>query len=67
MHIEGIAQWGTRLAVGQFDLASTFETERGQLLEGPRDEYPPNIADDGKGARVINKYNRHWAHGTPSG
>ena len=54
-------KWGTRLAVGQFDLASTFETERGQLLEGPRDEYPPNAADDGKGARVINKYNRHWA------
>ncbi len=54
-------KWGTRLAVGQFDLASTAETERGHLLEGPRDEYPPNAADDGKGARVIEKYNRHWA------
>lgn len=53
-------QWGTRLAVGQFDLAATHETERGHLLEGPRDEYPPNAAD-GKGVRVINKYNRHWA------
>lgn len=52
-------KWGTRLAVGQFDLASTVETERGHLLEGPRDEYPPNAADHGKGARVIEKYNRH--------
>lgn len=52
-------KWGTRLAVGQFDLASTVETERGHLLEGPRDEYPPNADDDGKGARVIEKFNRH--------
>jgi transcription initiation factor TFIIH subunit 1 len=49
------------LAVGQFDLASTFETERGNLLEGPKDNHPPNQVDDGKGARVIQKYNRHWA------
>lgn len=54
-------KWGTRLAVGQFDLASTSETERGHLLEGQRDYFPPNTADDGKGARVIKKYNRHWA------
>ena len=54
-------KWGTHLAVGQFDLASTMETERGHLLEGPRDAHPPNEADDGKGARVVNKYNRHWA------
>ena len=54
-------KWGTTLAVGQFDLASTFETERGKLLEGPRDIHPPNKSDDGKGARVIQKYNRHWA------
>ncbi|GKY93712.1 hypothetical protein MPSEU_000338400 [Mayamaea pseudoterrestris] len=52
--------WGRRLACGQFDLASTFETERGHLLE-PKDNFPPNQADDGKGARVIQKYNRHWA------
>ena len=50
------------LAVGQFDLASTFATERGNLLEGPKDNHPPNALDiDGKGARVIRKYNRHWA------
>lgn len=54
-------KWGTHLAVGQFDLASTFETERGSLLEGPKDNHPPSAADDGKGARVIQKYNRHWA------
>lgn len=54
-------KWGPHLAVGQFDLASTFQTERGQLLEGPRDNHPPNRADDGKGAKVIQKYNRHWA------
>ena len=54
-------KWGTHLAVGQFDLAATLNTERGHLLEGPRDAHPPNAADDGKGARVVNKYNRHWA------
>ena len=54
-------KWGTHLAVGQFDLASTFETERGKLLEGPRDNHPVDPEDDGKGAKVIQKYNRHWA------
>ncbi|KAG7353013.1 TFIIH p62 subunit [Nitzschia inconspicua] len=54
-------RWGTKLAVGQFDLASTFETERGKLLEGPRDHHPIDTEDDGKGAKVIQKYNRHWA------
>ena len=53
-------QWGSKLAVGQFDLASTFETERGQLLEGPKDNHP-QLGDDGKGSKVIQKYNRHWA------
>ena len=53
-------RWGTRLAIGQFDLASTFETERGQVLEGPRDNHPSN-SDDIKGSQVIQKYNRHWA------
>jgi transcription initiation factor TFIIH subunit 1 len=52
---------GTHLAVGQFDLASTFETERGRLLEGPLDLHPPNNNDDGRGYRVVQKYNRHWA------
>jgi len=55
-------KWGRNLAVGQFDLASTFETERGELLEGPRDNHPlNNVSDGGKGSRVISKYNRHWA------
>lgn len=57
----GHRRWGARLAVGQFDLARTLETERGNLLSGPRDNHPPNQADDGKGARVVEKYNRHWA------
>ena len=52
-------QWGTKLAVGQFDLASTFETERGKLLEGPKDIAP--APEDEKGSKVIQKYNRHWA------
>jgi len=54
-------KYGTKLAVGQFDLASTLATERGHLLEGPKDCHPPNIADDSRGASVIKKYNRHWA------
>lgn len=57
----GHRRWGTRLAVGQFDLAKTLETERGKLLSGPPDNHPPNKSDDGKGARVVEKYNRHWA------
>jgi transcription initiation factor TFIIH subunit 1 len=52
---------GRRLATGQFDLASTLETERGHLLQGPKDNHPANVHDDEKGARVIAKYNRHWA------
>lgn len=52
---------GRRLATGQFDLASTLETERGHLLQGPKDNHPSNVHDDEKGARVISKYNRHWA------
>ena len=62
-------KWGTNLAIGQFDLASTFETERGNLLEGPRDNHPHNTGMGGEesnnantiGAKVIQKYNRHWA------
>lgn len=60
-------KWGTQLAVGQFDLASTFETERGNLLEGPRDNHPHYNASSTEeysstiGAKVIQKYNRHWA------
>ena len=54
-------KWGTKLAVGQFDLASTFETERGNLLEGPRDNHPHSDETNTIGAKVIQKYNRHWA------
>ena len=57
---EGSRKWGTNLAVGQFDLASTFATERGNLLEGPKDNHPQS-ANDSKGAKVIQKFNRHWA------
>jgi len=60
--IKSPSKVGRKLAVGQFDLASTFATERGELLQGPKDNHPPNQEDDGaKGARVIQKYNRHWA------
>eukprot|EP00533_Pseudo-nitzschia_delicatissima_P007916 CAMPEP_0116085230 /NCGR_PEP_ID=MMETSP0327-20121206/4213_1 /TAXON_ID=44447 /ORGANISM="Pseudo-nitzschia delicatissima, Strain B596" /LENGTH=661 /DNA_ID=CAMNT_0003576205 /DNA_START=234 /DNA_END=2219 /DNA_ORIENTATION=- len=55
-------KWGTNLAVGQFDLASTFETERGNVLEGPRDNHPHyDETTNTIGAKVIQKYNRHWA------
>jgi transcription initiation factor TFIIH subunit 1 len=54
-------KWGTKLAVGQFDLAATFATERGDLLEGPKDNHPPDADDDTNGRKVIQKYNRHWA------
>ena len=55
-------KYGTRLAIGQFDLASTFETERGNLLAGPKDHHPIDRDDTDKiGAKVIQKYNRHWA------
>jgi len=51
---------GTRMAIGQFDLAATAETERGsRLLEGLDFHPPPEY--DSMGARVIDKYNRHWA------
>jgi transcription initiation factor TFIIH subunit 1 len=52
---------GRDLAVGQFDLASTLATDRGKLLEGPRDYAPPNATAGDLGSRVIQKYNRHWA------
>jgi transcription initiation factor TFIIH subunit 1 len=54
-------KWGTKLAVGQFDLAATFATERGDLLEGPKDNHPPENDDETNGMKVIQKYNRHWA------
>lgn len=56
------ARIGTQLAAGQFDLASTAETERGErYLEG-LDLHPSSTeGQDSRGARVIDKYNRHWA------
>lgn len=50
---------GTQLAVGQFDLASSAEVERGDRFLG-KDLHPPPEKDSA-GARVIDKYNRHWA------
>lgn len=59
---------GTNLAVGQFDLASTVETERGDRYLGASDLHPASASDGGqqqdkasRGSRVIDKYNRHWA------
>uniref|UniRef100_A0A7S2LIU1 BSD domain-containing protein n=1 Tax=Leptocylindrus danicus TaxID=163516 RepID=A0A7S2LIU1_9STRA len=49
---------GRDLAVGQFDLSSTVQTERTKL--GALD-FHPQTSDNSQGARVIKKYNRHWA------
>jgi len=47
-----------RLAVGQFDLLATANTERGtKLLINSNDLHPY----DDRGKKVIEKYNRHWA------
>eukprot|EP00804_Cyclotella_cryptica_P005092 CCRYP_011553-RA/>CCRYP_011553-RA protein AED:0.05 eAED:0.05 QI:0/0/0/1/1/1/4/0/729 len=56
-------QLGTKLAIGQFDLASTAETERGDRYLHGMDLHPSYTTDgqDSRGARVIEKYNRHWA------
>jgi len=49
------------LAVGQFDLAATANTERGsKLLLHSNDLHRP-LSDETKGGKVIEKYNRHWA------
>ena len=50
----------TNLAVGQFDLASTAETERGDRFLSGLDLHPPP-EEGSQGARIIDKYNRHWA------
>ncbi len=46
-------------AIGQFDLTSTANTERGArlLLHSNADVYPSNNC----GKKVIEKYNKHWA------
>lgn len=49
---------GRDLAVGQFDLSSTMQTERTNL--GALD-FHPQTSNNSQGARVIKKYNRHWA------
>jgi len=51
---------GTQIAVGQFDLASTNEVERGDRFLQLKDLHPPPEKDSA-GARIIDKYNRHWA------
>lgn len=52
---------GICLAIGQFDLAATANTERGSklLLYSNESNRPTN--EDTKGSKVIEKYNRHWA------
>lgn len=48
-----------KLAVGQFDLMATANTERGsKLLLGSTNDLHPF---DDRGKKVIEKYNRHWA------
>ena len=71
-HYSNNTHIGTNLAVGQFDLASTVETERGDRYLGSSDLHPASSSDGGqqqqqqqnkasRGSRVIDKYNRHWA------
>lgn len=48
------------IAVGQFDLASTAETERGGRFLSGMDLHPPP-EQGSQGSRIIDKYNRHWA------
>ncbi len=48
------------LAAGQFDLASTAETERGGRFLSGMDLHPPP-EQGSQGSRIIDKYNRHWA------
>ena len=52
-------KFGTKLAVGKFDLAATDGVERGDRFLG-KDLHPPPEKNSA-GARVIDKYNRHWA------
>ena len=48
-----------QIAIGQFDLTATANTERGSklLLQSNADIYPSN--DCGK--KIIEKYNKHWS------
>jgi transcription initiation factor TFIIH subunit 1 len=48
------------IALGQFDLASTAETERGGRFLSGMDLHPPPEPGS-QGSRIIDKYNRHWA------
>lgn len=47
------------LAIGQFDLASTVNTERSHLGEG--DLHPESSSSGNLGSLIVQKYNRHWA------
>jgi len=54
-----LRQSNKSIAVGQFDLTSTANTERGsKLLLNTNDDLHPS-SDCGK--KVIEKYNKHWA------
>ena len=48
------------IAIGQFDLSSTAETERGKRFLSGMDLHPPP-EQGSQGSRIIDKYNRHWA------
>lgn len=49
------------MAIGQFDLAATANTERGSKLLLHSTDRHPTSASGSKGSKVIDKYNRHWA------
>eukprot|EP01083_Nonionella_stella_P283866 966237_1 len=54
---ENLKQSTKHIAVGQFDLTTTANTERGsKLLLHSTDLHP----SDDRGRKVIEKYNRHW-------
>jgi transcription initiation factor TFIIH subunit 1 len=58
MSTSAAGQRQQRIAVGQFDLTATANTERGsKLLLNSNDLHP----FDDRGKKVIEKYNRHWA------
>lgn len=66
-----LLHWKSRPAVGQFDLTSTYFTERSHVGLPDNNKYP--VSSDGTGTlgvesqaltaneRIIQKYNRHWA------
>lgn len=61
----GVTGATNRLAIGQFDLAATAETERGGRILNATDLFPSSSGGGSNGdktaSRVVDKYNRHWA------